>query len=711
MTTAGPAGEIKPPTPEDLSEKVADFDGVAFTIPYLTTDPDGFEVATTNILRRRQEHKGQLFTSEQAEKLRNAVGDEIKFHGGEDVRKARSALLKAKAAHRPKAEQSSLSKVFEQSRQSYIGAMLGKIGIRNVRLSGSTLNVDVKAVSFPVYTEFAGPENSIEVLDLSSLAGAAMAVRTTDNRLVVQHRAVARQRLDAETLSRGNRVYPDVSGASVAGLIDATTYSKGRQPGTPDPINTDFIRASVLKEADEELGAGANDFSKLRIVGLAHDNISVHEEFLVFADANVSAKQLREQSRSAEHNRLLGDADFEEKFVDIESSPQAIETLLCDVICPLPPTHSALMVACGYSMVLQTEGVEAAKAWKARLEQRVVENYERINEQVAAFYERHPEALDKIPERYWDKNVPSRNPNGYSPMYTPQEQGLPSFEDEMVRTGLVPETRRLVEEAYLIDVDGPLTDPEAHKVTEPELLDIIASKLDEGVPVGLNTGRATEWAIERVVALMKPRLRDPASLANLIVIGEMGGTWATFSDKGETLYNKARQLTIPEELKEAVQKMVEDSYSDFVFFDGDRQSMCSVIMNEDGDLAAFDARRPELARQIEALVADSPDVQRLKVGQTTLAIDINVKYAGKDLGAERFEEWLKAKHIKPKRYITFGDSASDIEMAEQLDRDGAEVLFVFVGPNPVTHGRDQGYRIVHAPGYSQATLEVLKSLL
>lgn len=45
--------------------------------------------------------------------------------------------------------------------------------------------MDVKSVAFPMYTQLSGPENTADVLDVSSLTGVAMAVRTTDGRLYV----------------------------------------------------------------------------------------------------------------------------------------------------------------------------------------------------------------------------------------------------------------------------------------------------------------------------------------------------------------------------------------------------------------------------------------------------------------------------------------------------------------------------------------------
>lgn len=695
-----------------------DFDAGAFTIPFLATDPEGFNVATNRQLTRREVHTGAagpFLTPEQRERLSRSMKHEIRFQGGEQVAAARAALRGAQQQAEQQgvaadpAELGTLAHNFEQARQRYVRGMAGKVGVSNVESDGSTLSADVKFVAFPAYTELSHPGNSVEALDLSRLSGVAMAVRTTDDRLVIQHRAVAKQRLDGSSLSRGNRIYPDIPGASVAGMLDATMDSPDRLAGTPDPVDTDAVRAAILKEASEELGTDLHDFAKLRIVGLAHDNITPHDEFLLLTDARITSAELRERSRSAARNQNLGDADFEEKFVDIEASPEAIETLLTEVKCPLPPTHAALMAASGYSMVLAERGFEAAEAWKERLEEGIRENYRQIDEIVADFYERRPEVLARVPERYWDKPVPPRNRRGYSSDYTPEEQGLPSFDDEMVRAGLMPETRRTVAEAWLFDVDGPLTDPQEHKVTEPELLDIVARKLEAGEPIGLNTGREVQWVMDRFVDSLAGRLESPAALENLIVIGEMGGTWATFDADGQPHFNKSQQLAMPEELAAAIKQLVAERYGDAMTFADERQTMASVIMREGYDIKDFDRLRLELGGQLHEMVADSGAADQLQIGQTTIATDIQSIHAGKDLGADRFLEWLEVRGIKPEHITTFGDSASDIEMAEELHRRGRDTSFVFVGENPVAPAHADSFMVTHEPGYSSATLKVLKS--
>lgn len=54
-----------------------------------------------------------------------------------------------------------------------------------------------------------------------------------------------------------------------------------------------------------------------------------------------------------------------------------------------------------------------------------------------------------------------------------------------------PETERMTDVAFLLDVDGVVTDPEKKQVVEPQIFDRIIENLTTGNPVALNTGRST----------------------------------------------------------------------------------------------------------------------------------------------------------------------------------------------------------------------------
>lgn len=691
------------------------FETPTFTISHLSADPDGYKIDTRRQLTRREGRSGE-FTEEEKARLRDAVKGveggkgEIQFQGGPAVREARLALIEGHARNASLEKLEELEQAFEHARQDYVRGMAGKVGVRNIERDGDTLSVDVKYVPFPAYTEFARPDDSEEMRDLSRLVGVAMAVRTADGKLVVQHRAVSKQRLDIEGLTRGNRIYADIPGASVAGMLDGTMNDPDRKAGTPDRLNTDAVRAAILKETDEELGLGYNDVSKVRIVGVGQDLVQVHDEFLLLTDANVTAEELREKSRTSAHNKNLGEADFEEKYVEIPATVAAIETLLTEVRAPLPPTHAALFVAAGYSMMLKEEGLHAANDWRARMEPWAGENYRRINEEVRTHYWMHPEALQQVPERYWNKPAPLRDPEGYSPHYTPDEQGLPDFEEEMVRTGLIPDRRRHVESAYLFDVDGPITDPELKEVVEEELLDTIAEQIQLGEPVGFNTGRSTAWVMERVVPHVLERVEDKSTLSNFVVIGEMGGTWVTFDEEGNPRHGKSQQLTVPEKMHQRVQQLVDEKYSDVMFVDPDKVTMVSIEMRQGQTVDVFDMRRAELGNELQQILTETGTESIFHVDHTTIATDIQSHNAGKALGAERFVQLLKLLEIKPDQYLTFGDSVSDLKMAEELVRRYRKTLFVYVGDKEVTSGDEERFPIVPIKGYSAGTVRALRFL-
>lgn len=398
---------------------------------------------------------------------------------------------------------------------------------------------------------------------------------------------------------------------------------------------------------------------------------------------------------------------FEEKFVDIEATPQAVETLLTQVHCPLPPTHAAALVAAGYSLVLQEQGLQAADEWKKRLEQGVSENYQTMNHMVASFYDKHPKALLQVPERFWGKNVPARTTHGYTPAYGPEEQGLPSFEDEMVRTGLIPETRTTVDTAYLFDVDGVLSDPREKRVTEEGIYTSVIERLQRGEPVGLNTGRSTEWMEERIIRPILEKIQDKSVLANFVAIGEKGGTWITFDEQGNMHHGRAQAISVPEDLNERARRLVEEKYGDSMFFDATKETMISIEMHDGYDLAEFTRRQAQLTEELVQILSETGQEKIYKVDPTTIATDIESPHVGKALGADRFLQFLTDRDIKPVQFKAFGDSASDLEMADELERKGRQVDFVYVGDRAKLGNVTKDYPIEYVGGFSQGTLEYL----
>ena len=697
-------------SPETNTRTPSEFDAGTFTISHFSDNPEGFEFETKNAIGRTeslQEDEHLTLDDSQKDALKSAMGREMNFGGAAMVSEARAAWAQAREHDDPEADR--LREAYFEIRDSYIGRGK-KIGLRALELTGdNTLSADVQLVPYPVYNVLSDPGMSPEVEKLSAATGVAMVVETSDGRLVIQHRGVKKQKITEPGMTRGNGTYADIPGASVAGMVDASLSMDGdRVPGTPDPIDTDFLKANILKETGEELGVAPHDIDGLRIVGLAQDHYKPHDEVLFLATLRLTADELREASRTSNRNKNLADADFEEKFFDIEGSPEAIETLLTEVKCPLPPTHAAAMVAAGYSMVVRESGAEAAHAWRQRMQESVRRNYEDINATVASYYEKYPEMLGHIPERYWGQKAPARHLEGYSPAYTPEEQGLPTLQDEMVRTGLMPETRKEVKKAREYDVDGVLTDPREKIVIHEEIFDEIVAQLERGEPVCFNTGRSDSWVMERVAATILERIQDTSVLSNLIIVGEKGGTWTTFNQNGEPVHSAVETISVPSELKNRVRTLINDKYSDVMFFDESKETMISVEMVDGYDLASFTERQKEFVRDIQSILVETGTDSIYRIDPTTIATDVESPNVGKALGSDRFIEFLKSRGVKADAFETFGDSASDAAMADELVRRGQEAEFVYVGNKPESVQRKADYPVREVAGFSGGTLDFLR---
>lgn len=689
------------------------------SIDHFTTSPEGFQVVGRGVTRAvflenrlrpnptPEDLLGYLHDLRGEEDFQHKLAERS---GVPTFRAARDARHLASESGSATPEELAHLKHEEEERWRESRGKSDKLNFHSPRIEDNTIYFDeMTTTTFPSYKRFAKPGQSPEIIDVSKASAVCMAVTTADNRLILQHRAVTKQHMLRDGGVKGNALYADIPGVSVGGMFDATVNPE--TPGAPKDITTEDVLQAALKEAWEEIDLNPEDLDT-RIVAVADDKLQRHTEFLLQATTTLTAPQMYERSRQSRRNKNLGPHDFAEKYIDIEASPEAIFTLLTEVRCPLPNTHAAAIVAAGYLKMLESEGQQAANDWRNELEIKMNENYAAIDQTVADYYEKFPEAADQVPERYWGKSVPKRNPSGYSPDFTPRDQGLPELQDELVRTGLVPETREVVSELHLFDVDGVLTDPIERRVTEPKLLSEIIRRLTDGEPVALNSGRSTEWVLENVVTPLSEELgSDRSLLEKLCVIGEKGNTWATFNGEGELHKGKKEGLHIDEELKTTLDQLVANTprYRDVIADDEPKETMLSFVMKPGVDLKHFETVRKEFAQDVQRILVELGKDQDIEVDETTIAADVQNANAGKALGTDRFLAILKEMNIKynEARFTAYGDSISDRAMAEELSRRGLQGTFVFVGNAELSDPKHHDQQNVG--GYTQGTLQVLQN--
>src|SRR3989344_3211882 len=232
--------------------------------------------------------------------------------------------------------------------------------------------------------------------------------------------------------------------------------------------------------------------------------------------------------------------------------------------------------------------------------------------------------------------------------------------------------------AFLFDVDGVITDPAEKKVTQKGLIEAIAERLDSDEVVTLNTGRSISWLSEKgIFRELETSVKDKSKLSNFIAIGEKGGTWQAY-EAGTWKNHIDESIEVPLELQDRIRRLIEERFSDLMFFDESKLTMISTEMIDGKSITEFSEKQ-------NALV-------------------------GKHLGARKIADWIQSKGIKPEHFITVGDSQSDTDMAEEL-QDDYPVEFVFVGdPEKLDSSRLHCPIIFTKARYSAGALEYLKSL-
>ena len=270
-----------------------------------------------------------------------------------------------------------------------------------------------------------------------------------------------------------------------------------------------------------------------------------------------------------------------------------------------------------------------------------------------------------------------------------------------------------VAHAWLFDVDGVITHPEQKKVTEPQIFDEIIKRLQSGEPVAFVTGRSLSWMIDRVVNPLKERVEDKSPLQNFFGVGEKGAAWLSYDANGQRVETVDESISTPAYLQDEVRKLIEEQFSDSIFFDDSKRTMISTEMIDGVRLEDYHARQKVFDQKLEELIKQRGLQDRLEVDSTTIATDIQNREVGKDFAARKVLAWLKEKSIKPAQFIAMGDSKSDVPMAQEIHNQGLAVIFVFVGkeadrkhiksqnlPFPVTFTQNN---------YEKGTLEYLTS--
>jgi hypothetical protein len=270
----------------------------------------------------------------------------------------------------------------ETNHRFFVERGLAKLGLRNVCLQGNALTGEHCLVPHPAYSQFSESQNP-RLREFGANLGAAVILVTADRKLIIQHRNPA------------NRVYGDVPGASVAGLVDASLDTR------IDILSE--MQVFLLGEGSEEIGLAPSVTESFVLNSMQIDKKALHNELTFRSRATLTGDEIADNALRNQHKDNA--ASFRENIVIIDATPRNVELLLTEVGSPFPMTHAGPVLMLGRELTAEAGANE--RDWLMRVKAGMDENYARID---------------------------ARSSNGrYSPGTSATAQGLPSFRDELQR--------------------------------------------------------------------------------------------------------------------------------------------------------------------------------------------------------------------------------------------------------------------------------------
>jgi hydroxymethylpyrimidine pyrophosphatase-like HAD family hydrolase len=211
------------------------------------------------------------------------------------------------------------------------------------------------------------------------------------------------------------------------------------------------------------------------------------------------------------------------------------------------------------------------------------------------------------------------------------------------------------------------------------------------------------------------------------IFAEKGGVSSFWEDELGGWNHRVDPATeVPGELRGEVVDLLHNDpeFQKYIFFDSGKETMVSVEMRYETSEPApvpvtVDVFKPvadRFAAEVRRLAADR-GYEDLDVDCSTIAVDVQRRGVGKDLGARLAFGWLDELGKRVERVHCFGDSASDVAMAveahAEMSRwfaDASErVVYVHVGRELVIEG---DFEVRSYPNwYGRGTAAYLRSLL
>ncbi len=267
----------------------------------------------------------------------------------------------------------------------------------------------------------------------------------------------------------------------------------------------------------------------------------------------------------------------------------------------------------------------------------------------------------------------------------------------------------VIPEMLLFDIDGVITEPVTGEVAL-EVVEEIVAILERGEPVAFNTGRGLSWVLRDILPCFEARVSKRSVMNRLCIVYQKGAFRIAFNRRGEQEGRVAAPVIalIPDSLRVEVLELIAARYSETMFPGEEKEAVLSPQFKPGADFARYKMDQARLVNELRAMLGRYGLADLFRVDPTRIATDIEDKRLGKALGAQQVLIWLREQGLQPEYFIAFGDSRSDVGMAEEIHRQGLPVELVFVGERAQLQGIELPFPVSLTQAFCErGTLEYL----
>jgi len=468
--------------PDEFADPVTKFRTRASEINVLSTDENGLQFESGELLPRPDAKKMLLAQGKYGEDILEAVIKDIStrevtsslktaikesFEMGDE--KARIDLMRElgvseeiienfiKEAQARKLEHPEYLSGQDRVRYAREYEKTNKLGMFDIQVSkdGKRVKANIRKVPFVFYKHIRKPQDEASgLIELANPTGVAVVIETSDGYFGLGRRGPKNGTYRASDEGGGQ------PGAFAAGIMDMN-FSRLTAPGLPEKLQNSKILRAADQELKEETGVrylgkqfqdqvknyaidnmkretGFRDpeasslDARIKITSIGRDKVQPHNEIGVTLQVPVSRQDLIDIHSNMERNE--SEKDFSEGIFFIPATKEAVTKFITQSKSPMPPTHYMPLISAMYEKIV-TSGADKALAiqeadeWLAEIEEGLDKNWAEIDRIVEQFYIDNPEAIEENQAESGRKDI---NTKGFDPAVLADKQGLPTLNTELV---------------------------------------------------------------------------------------------------------------------------------------------------------------------------------------------------------------------------------------------------------------------------------------